>query len=585
MNPRLYIRLIVYFFTAFSVFCLLGILGIYLLDKRELSSITQSESRKIAAELNSRKNTFISDIVLKHNESLQNSLAKTSQELGLSSLEFIPPSSSSVPLTRDQSLDGQITDSVNLEMESVTFGTLKYTYRVRILHPYKDIMYFILIYLLVFSAIFLVFLSVVLKRQIFIPLETLLRSAHPNLGSSALRAFEPKSLELNQLKNQMIDYIEIVEKNKVDLQAFTKLRTQAELAAQVSHDIRSPLAALDMILSGLEKIDNEKITIIRQSVNRIRDIANDLLTKEKTNLNGRIAKSLDPSEDQILEDLFLYPAIDQVVTEKRLEYKDTKNCSIDFEQTADCYGLFSKVNSIELKRVLSNLINNSVEAHSGSSLQISVKLSTEHDGNVICISDNGKGMEKEHLKLIGSRGITFGKQGGSGLGLFHAKSCVERWGGDISISSRLSEGTMIRICLPTSAPPEWFLSNLVIKKGCTIVVFDDDLTVHELWRSRFQAAKIEDNEIVVLYFDSLDKLRSFYGKEYESLDNAVFLMDYEVSGKSENGLNLIELLGISSQSILVTSHHEESAVISRCISLNVRLLPKPLSGFVPIDIE
>ena len=89
----------------------------------------------------------------------------------------------------------------------------------------------------------------------------------------------------------------------------------------------------------------------------------------------------------------------------------------------------------------------------------------------------------------------------------------------------------------------------------------------------------------VLYFDSLDKLRSFYGKEYESLDNAVFLIDYEVSGKSENGLNLIELLGISSQSVLVTSHHEESAIINKCISLNVRLLPKPLSGFVPIDIE
>ena len=65
---------------------------------------------------------------------------------------------------------------------------------------------------------------------------------------------------------------------------------------------------------------------------------------------------------------------------------------------------------------------------------------------------------------------------------------------------------------------------------------------------------------------------------------ALFLMDYEISGSTESGLDLIETLGIQKQSILVTSRYEEKNIRERCESLGVRLIPKSMSGFVPIEI-
>ena len=53
------------------------------------------------------------------------------------------------------------------------------------------------------------------------------------------------------------------------------------MASQVSHDIRSPLSALTMLINQLTDVPEDKRTLIRSSFNRINDIANTLLEKSK----------------------------------------------------------------------------------------------------------------------------------------------------------------------------------------------------------------------------------------------------------------------------------------------------------------
>ncbi len=55
------------------------------------------------------------------------------------------------------------------------------------------------------------------------------------------------------------------------------------------------------------------------------------------------------------------------------------------------------------------------------------------------------------LKELGTLVRSFGKAGGSGLGLYHAKSSVESWGGTLSIQSKVGEGTSIQITLKTGS--------------------------------------------------------------------------------------------------------------------------------------
>jgi sensor histidine kinase regulating citrate/malate metabolism len=51
-------------------------------------------------------------------------------------------------------------------------------------------------------------------------------------------------------------------------------------------------------------------------------------------------------------------------------------------------------------------------------------------------------------KHIFKKGFSYGKENGHGLGLFHAKSCVESWKGRLLIKSLQQTGCVIEIWLP-----------------------------------------------------------------------------------------------------------------------------------------
>jgi hypothetical protein len=114
-------------------------------------------------------------------------------------------------------------------------------------------------------------------------------------------------------------------------------------------------------------------------------------------------------------------------------------------------------------------------------------------------------------------------------------------------------------------------------------VFDDDQSIHQIWDGRLASLPGYES-LVVDHFSGPAEIRKFYGKNFIDLDEALFLMDYEIGGSNETGLDVIESLGIQNQSILVTSRYEEKAIRQRCDQLGVKLIPKSMSGFVPMEI-
>ena len=82
-----------------------------------------------------------------------------------------------------------------------------------------------------------------------------------------------------------------------------------------------------------------------------------------------------------------------------------------------------------------------------------------------------------------------------------------------------------------------------------------------------------------------EQFRAFFRSTYLDLDSVLFLVDYEIIGSGGvTGLDLIEECGISSQSILVTSRYEETSIRERCENLGLKIIPKSMSGFVPIEL-
>jgi len=365
-----------------------------------------------------------------------------------------------------------------------------------------------------------------------------------------------------------------------------KTKAFEEMSAQISHDIRSPLAALEMLSGSIAELPTEKRLVLKNSINRIRDISNSLLNRSKVSLT-KLQESAHEQIDFVenFEISLLSPLIDSIVTEKRIQYRNHIDIRIEFEQTKDSYGLFSRIQPNEFKRVLSNLIDNAVEAlpeHHGA-VEITLKSNSIHQDKVeLLVKDNGKGIPSTILPKLGIRGETYGKESGHGLGLSHAKEMIKANKGTIDLISEVDRGTTIIIKLPREPSPNWFVSEISLKKDQTVVVYDDDQSIHQIWKGRIEALP-NHNSNNIRHFSDSNELRNFYGKNFSELD-ALFLMDYELSGMTETGLDIIENLGIQKNSILVTSWSEDTGVRERCKKLGVKLIPKSMSGFVPITI-
>lgn len=78
-------------------------------------------------------------------------------------------------------------------------------------------------------------------------------------------------------------------------------KSYAELAAQVAHDIRSPLAALEVVSGDVAHLPQDNRILIRSAIGRIRDIANSLLDGNKALIAGM--KAPDGNGDSSLADL------------------------------------------------------------------------------------------------------------------------------------------------------------------------------------------------------------------------------------------------------------------------------------------
>ncbi len=343
-----------------------------------------------------------------------------------------------------------------------------------------------------------------------------------------------------------------------------------------------------MTIKELANIPEEQRIIIRSSVNRIQDIANELLFKNRIiksineNENEKIKNSIQEEDFKSLE-LFT-SLLESIVTEKRMQYRSELGIEIEYLPNKNSYGIFGFISPKNFKRVISNAINNSVEAF-GNKGRVFVELSSDENNAIIKIKDTGKGISPDILEQLGKKiGETHGKEEGNGLGLYHARVNVESWKGKLFLESEVGKGTTLNIVIPKQSPPQWFVPELNLIPSGHIVVLDDDSSIHQIWERRFNNANIKDYQILLHHFSLPGQVEDWVSKN-KDLKNVVFLFDFELLGQEKNGLDVIEKLSLAKNSMLVTSRFEEKFILDRCQKLGVRLIPKSMAENVPIIIN
>lgn len=420
-----------------------------------------------------------------------------------------------------------------------------------------------------------------------------------NLGKRLEQPLQQLHAGLSQIESgETVNWDEILPKDSVSIfkplgEHFSSVATELRetknqalvnekfglLAAQVSHDIRSPLSALNMVTASLRDLPEEKRILIRSATQRISDVANNLLQiKKEATLSN---KAPETPVIQNLE-LELIPAlVAQSVSEKRVILRSNPQIQISF-QSMNGFSSFAKVAGSELKRVLSNLINNAIEAFEKEEGLILVSVNDNNRTISITVEDNGMGMSPELLEKVGQLGISSKAKGdsGSGLGLYHAKQTVQAFNGQLNIESQMGVGTKITIELPKHRPALWFASAIPLFDSKHVVSVDDDASVHLVWQERLRP--YTENGVTHYRCFSKIELENLLSSGRLIKSETLFLIDYEMIDQNENGLDLIEEFGLSQSAILVTSHYEEIPIRQRVEKLKTKMLPKSLVGQVPI---
>lgn len=229
----------------------------------------------------------------------------------------------------------------------------------------------------------------------------------------------------------MIRQISILEEN-------ARFQAGTSVAAQITHDIRSPLAALKIVTSKING-EVEDLKLLRMSITRLQDIANQSLhyLRKDIRMQG------------VPETKNLVNILKTIIEEKRAERSSEKeiNLRLNFQsETFTC--LIHEPSFCEL---MSNLLNNSYEAISIKPGHIDVNVHEHKNWLVIEIRDTGKGILPDVLQNLGKRGVSYKERAGEeglGIGVYHAKKTILSWGGEFNILSTVGIGSNVIIKLP-----------------------------------------------------------------------------------------------------------------------------------------
>lgn len=364
-----------------------------------------------------------------------------------------------------------------------------------------------------------------------------------------------------------LDHAQAQERQLIDT------RARAELAEQVAHDIRSPLTALEATAGDMASLPEKKRLQIRGALGRIRDIANNLLDQRRAS-TSESSRSDTPSQ--------LSSLVETIIAEKRLALGARRHVTITSDDAA--YGLFARVQPVEFNRVLSNLINNAVEALGENPGTVHIGIS-ERDGKIlVTVRDDGKGIPPEVLAKLGQRGASYGKAGGSGLGLHHAYVQAESWGGRLEIASEIGKGTTVTLVLPPAPAPDWFALEIALTPGDTLVILDDDEGIHQVWKNRLDAMGGDGQAIKICDFYTPLDIRDWVMENIAEASRALYLLDHDLADFPETGLSLASELGLERRVILVTGRHDDAKVLEACRQRGIRILPKELAPLIPIHI-
>jgi signal transduction histidine kinase len=255
-----------------------------------------------------------------------------------------------------------------------------------------------------------------------------------------------KKEELKQTIDYALEAYRLRLENKELLHKLSKTNKELdEFVYRASHDLRAPVASV-LGLINLAK-DESDLTKLREylglkehSVLKLDGLIRDIIQFSR-NSHLRINTDEINFEELIQKSLTSYEHFQSATQIKKSFEVNMKSPFVS--------DLF------RLEIIIDNLISNSIRYAKLDVDQpfLELKVDVDKDKAVICVSDNGVGIDKEQKDKIFDmfyRGTD--DNTGSGLGLYIVKETVDKLLGDIVVVSSPNEGCEFRVSIPNQVP-------------------------------------------------------------------------------------------------------------------------------------
>ncbi|MFW2476535.1 MAG: sensor histidine kinase, partial [Sediminibacterium sp.] len=262
-----------------------------------------------------------------------------------------------------------------------------------------------------------------------------------NIGKSNQEIVWTRNDEIGMLVGEYNKMVKKLEQSAMALARSEREGAWREMARQVAHEIKNPLTPMKLSIQYLQKAilngspdvktltSNMALTLIEQ-IDQLSKIASDF--SQFANIgNAR------------MEEIDLREVIDSVT---RL-YATHPELELSFDMPEEPAIVLA--DRIQMNRLLTNLLQNAVEANPNNNQKVAVtlKLSHQDDRIILSIQDNAGGIPASMQDNIFTPNFTT-KSSGTGLGLAICKGIVEKANGTIWFETTENEGTTFFISLP-----------------------------------------------------------------------------------------------------------------------------------------
>lgn len=229
-----------------------------------------------------------------------------------------------------------------------------------------------------------------------------------------------------------------LEEEKIEAE---RMAIVGQTVAGLAHGIKNLINALDggiyFLKSGIEKGDIQRvhkgILTLTRNIERIRNFS-------MAFLNYARFRTIHQTNSNLAD-------IAREVLESYMAKAQEKDIRLIFKMDQEILPVF--IDYEKIHEALTNLVGNAIDAFVGITdtrkKTVSIQLFEEEGAVFMAVEDNGCGIDDEQKKRLFNKFFTTKGLEGTGLGLLMTKKIIQEHGGNISIFSKIGEGSVFRI--------------------------------------------------------------------------------------------------------------------------------------------